>query len=342
MIFDINALKAFLARHRRVASGALIVFVLLVGMKLGSLGGNMGSPYYDYDYATSSDIGTSSDSGKGGGGDRYMMMDDESMPMPSAAGTYSGENSQYAMTASDLTAVEPETEQTRIIKTGDLTITVKSTADTIAALTTLAETYDGFVQRSSTWLEYDETTSGSVTLRVQAEDFEKAMTDIRALAEVIQSESVSGQDVTAEFVDLQAQLKTRQAEEAQYLEILESADTVEDMLSVQSYLSDVRTEIESLQGQLKYYEDRTDYSTITVSVYEEASIIAPTSDWNPVLQAKEALNDLIVFGQDTVDWMIWNVINRLPKLAAVLLIMFIAYKVVRFGYRRFLKDWKKK
>ncbi|MFA6436530.1 MAG: DUF4349 domain-containing protein, partial [Candidatus Gracilibacteria bacterium] len=268
------------------------------------------------------------------------IMTNESMPL--SAPSYNAGSTQYATTASDITVTEPETEQTRIIKTGDLTMTVKSTPDTIAALTTLAETYDGFVQSSGTWLEYDETTSGSVTLRIQSKDFEKAMIDIRALAEVIKSESVSGQDVTAEFVDLQAQLKARQAEEAQFLKILESAENVEEMLNTQSYLSDVRAEIESLQGMLKYYEDRTDYSTITISLSEEASILAPTSDWNPVLQAKEALNDLIVFGQDIVNFVIYFVISDLPQLLVALLFIFVVYRVVRWGYRRFVKEGKKK
>lgn len=332
MDFDVKALKAFFTR-RRVASGVLILFVLLVGMKLGSLGnGEVGSPYYQ----TESTSGYyDKDDGGYGEEERYVT---NSVPMSMSEFT----SQEYASTASDLTVAEPETEQTRIIKTGDLSLTVNSTSDTVSALTTIAETYGGFVQSSGTWLEYDETTSGSVTLRVQAADFEKAMIDIRALAEVIQSESVSGQDVTAEFVDLEAELKTRQAEEAQYLEILESADTVEDMLNVQSYLSDVRSEIESLQGMLKYYEDRTTYSTITISIYEKASIIAPTSDWDPVLQAKEALNDLIIFGQDIVNFVIYFVISDLPQLLVILLFIFVAYRVVRVGYRRFVKKGVKK
>ena len=220
--------------------------------------------------------------------------------------------------------------ETRIIKTGSLTIDVKLAEESLASITEIATAYGGFIQSSYTWLQADETTAGSVTLRVDVDQFETAMESIKALATVVQSESVSGEDVTQEYVDLQARLTTYEAEEAQYLEILEYATSVEEMLQVIDYLTYVREDIEYIKGQLEYMENRTDYSTITVYVYEEASIIAPTSDWQPWVEVKTAFNSLVVLAQSLVNLGIWVVMFGVP----VLVVIWVVKRVRRRAKRK--------
>lgn len=207
--------------------------------------------------------------------------------------------------------------ETRIIKTGSLTVDVKNTEETMATIADFADQFEGFIQYSNTWLQSDETTAGSVTLRIKADYFEEALEAIKGLATVVQSESVSGEDVTEQYIDLQARLSNYEAEEAQYLEILERATTVEELLMVSDYLAYVREDIEMIQGQLNYLEDRTDFSTISVYVYEEASILAPTSDWQPLVQVKKAFNKLVVTGQGFVNGVIWLVVFGVPLLIVI-------------------------
>ncbi len=229
---------------------------------------------------------------------------------------YEYEEALTAVPASAGEVYDLDTES-RIIKTGSLTMDVKDTPETMGAINSIADAHGGFVQYSNTWLQSDETMAGSVTLRVAVEQFDAAMENLKALATVVSSESVSGEDVTAEYVDLQARLSNYEAEEAQYLEILESATTVEEMLMVSDYLASVRESIEVIQGQLKYYEDRTDYSTINIYVYEEASIVAPTRDWQPLVEIKKAFNKLVVIAQGSVNFVIWAVVLGVPAVIVV-------------------------
>lgn len=276
----------------------LIVFGL--GVSLSSPSSEVSSPYYNLSGSSSDDYST-----------------------------YSEEKAVEYDTREFLTATDSistlETSETRIIKTASLNLDVKNTQEAISVMTTITRQYGGFVQSSSTWLQYDETTAGSVTLRVEVAHFEEALEAIKSLATVINSETLSGQDVTSEYVDLEARLTNLKAEEAQYLNILDQATTVEELLMVSDYLSTVRGEIESIQGQLKYLADQTDLSTITVSLYEEASLIVPTSDWQPVVVVKQAFNQLVVFLQGLVNGLIWVVIFGVP--------LWIVWRVVRGMWR---------
>jgi len=205
----------------------------------------------------------------------------------------------------------------RIIKTGALSMDVKNTNDALATVSELAGTYGGFLQSSNTWLNYNDTLAGSATLRVESIHFETAMEAIKQLATVVRSESVSGQDVTEEFIDIQARMETLKAEEAQYLEVLKKATTVEEILQVNDYLGNVRSEIESTEGRLQYLENKTSFSTITVDVTEEASVVAPTRDWKPVIVMKQAINQLVVAGQGLVNFLIWLVIFGVPAVVVL-------------------------
>lgn len=217
----------------------------------------------------------------------------------------------------------------RIIKTGSVSMDVKNTQETLESIGELAATYDGFVQSSNTWLNYNDSLAGSITLRVGSEHFEVAMVEIKKLATVVRSESVSGQDVTEEFIDVEARLGTLRAEEAQYLEILKKATTVEEILQVNDYLARVRRDIESSEGRLQYLENRTSLSTITVDMAEEASVIAPTRDWQPFVVVKQAINQLVVASQGFVNLVIWVLVFGVP-------IVLVGW-LVRMGVKRVRK-----
>jgi hypothetical protein len=208
----------------------------------------------------------------------------------------------------------------RIIKTGNVSMDVKDTNQTLTSISELASGFGGFVQNSNTWLNYNDTLAGSITLRVESQHFESAMEAIKKMATVVRSESVSGQDVTEEFIDIQARLGTLTAEEEQYLEVLKKAETVEEILQVNDYLAGVRKEIETTKGRMQYLENKTAFSTISVDVSEEASVVAPTRDWQPLVVAKEAINDLVLAAQEVVNGLIWLAIFGVPVVLGLWLV----------------------
>ena len=156
-----------------------------------------------------------------------------------------------------------------VIKTARLSLRIpKGTfKERFDRATRIAQTYDGYVQSSSTG--GGTLRSGGLLLRVPAANFERALTDLRALGRV-ERQTVLGRDVGAQFVDLQARLRNARAEEQVLLKLLAKAPTVGASLRVQSTLSDVELQIEELQGQIRFLRHRAALSTIDVELSERA------------------------------------------------------------------------
>jgi Domain of unknown function (DUF4349) len=142
-----------------------------------------------------------------------------------------------------------------------------------ARASTVAEQFQGFVSGSQVSRTEDgELASGMLTIRVPSDRFEQAVARLKELGEVT-AEDRTGQDVSREFVDLEARLRHAQTEEAFYLKLMGEAKTVSDMIQVQSQLSSVQLRIEEIQGQLQYLKDQTSFSTITANIYEPGAAL---------------------------------------------------------------------
>jgi len=111
----------------------------------------------------------------------------------------------------------------------------------------------------------------SLVLRVPADRFEPALGELRNLGRGVGREQVTGQDVTEEFIDLEARIRTQRALEAQLLEILKSTKSVSEMMDVHARLADVRGEIEKTQGRHRFIEDQASLSTIRLEISGLAS-----------------------------------------------------------------------
>lgn len=110
-------------------------------------------------------------------------------------------------------------------------------------------------------------THGTVTVRIPVENFDDTLAEISEIGERI-SLSMSSQDVTEEYVDLESRLRHWQAVEAFHLELLDRAQTVEEALKVQAQLSQIQLTIEQIQGRLRYLSSRTEFATLSVFMTE--------------------------------------------------------------------------
>ncbi len=156
----------------------------------------------------------------------------------------------------------------RVVKTGSLEVEVRRGRFdvTVNRLTTLAAGAGGFVadSRSS---EVGRSPSGTFTLRVPSARFEQVLTEVRRLGTVKVSSS-SGEDVTAQFTDLEARITSLTATRDQLRTLQTEARTIPDILAVQDRLNGVQVELEQLQGQRKLLEDKASFGTLTVLVRE--------------------------------------------------------------------------
>ena len=143
------------------------------------------------------------------------------------------------------------------------------------------------------------------------------------------AESTREEDVTASVVDLQARIENLQASEAQYRTLLDRAEKVEDILSVQSRLDDVRGQIEQLTAQLKQLSGLADLSTLTVTLTpREAPVTQAAESWDPGATLDGALAALVSVGQALATAGIWLLIVGLPLLIVLGILVLIGFRIV--------------
>jgi hypothetical protein len=156
---------------------------------------------------------------------------------------------------------------TKIIKTAYLTVEVNDVAGSVDLLKNLATQKGGYLSSTNVQKNYNNRLTGTVIIRVPAKDFETTLTGVQAIG-TVKSVSTQGQDVTEEYVDLQAQKTAYQNQLAQYNEIMKKAVKVEDVITVQQQIDRVQIQLNRLEGRLKYLDSRIDLSTITVNLQE--------------------------------------------------------------------------
>ncbi|MFH1383198.1 MAG: DUF4349 domain-containing protein [Chloroflexota bacterium] len=152
-----------------------------------------------------------------------------------------------------------------IVRTAQMSMVVEDITTTIDRITQLAESYKGYVVSSNSWRD-GERLHGTISIRIPAGDFGNVMAALASLAVEVTSQSTSSQDVTEEYVDLTAKLNNLEATEQQLLRIMEKAETVEDILKVQSQLSSTRAQIEQTKARMQYLEKTSSASLIQVNL----------------------------------------------------------------------------
>src|SRR5262249_49053013 len=228
-----------------------------------------------------------------------------------------------------------EAADRKIIRNADITIEVPSTTDAQHRVTSIAESHGGFVvtseakQRESNDPE-QRTLDIKLVVRVPSNQFGSAFDEIRRLAGNTPAEQVTSQDVTEDFIDLEARIKTQKALEVQFLEIMRQAHKIEDALEVQRQIAEVRTEIEKLEGRKRFLENRSSLSTIDVNIQTPKPVIAVTeSGFRQSL--REAVSDSISLASDMVLFFARFLIMMVPVTVLVLLPSAL---VIRYLVRR--------
>lgn len=217
-----------------------------------------------------------------------------------------------------------------IIKTGYLSLVVKDVPEGVGKIHAFAASKGGFVVSSN--ISKDGLSPyAEVTIRIPSEVFDGGVQEVKNMGEV-KSERVNGQDVTEEYVDLEARLKNLRLTETQFVTIMQKAQRIEDILAVQRELTTVRGEIESLQGRMKYLSESAKMSTLTVYLAADPQnlpVVDNDDAWKPLAVWKEAVRSLLEIGKGVVNFFIW-VVAYIP--------VWIVISVGVFGARRW---WRK-
>ncbi len=221
----------------------------------------------------------------------------------------------------------------KIILTANLSLTVRETEQTVSTIKDMVVARGGFISSSSVWRE-DNVLHGNMTVRVPAEKMDEFLTAVKKLAVQVDREESGGQDVTEEYVDIEAQLKNLEAAEKELRELLttvrEKTGSAEDIMAVYRELSSVRGEIERIKGRMQYIDRSVELSTVYLDLSERAPEPIGQPGWAPLQTARRALNGLVETAKLLVDVLIYVVLLVVPLLAVpALLIWLIVHLIVR-------------
>lgn len=229
---------------------------------------------------------------------------------------------EISLTEADTAASSAEAADRKIIRNANLTLEVNSTTESQQKVTSIAEAHGGFVvtsearQRESAEPE-KRTLDIKLVVRVPAHQFGPALDQIRGLARNLREENVTGQDVTEDFIDLEARIRTQKALELQFLEIMKQARKVENALEVQRQIAGVRTDIEKLEGRKRFLENRASLSTITVNLEAPRQITVNTASFGRSL--RESISEGVDVGSAIVLFLVRFVIVMVPVTIFLLL-----------------------
>ncbi len=225
----------------------------------------------------------------------------------------------------------------KIIRTGSLALTVLSPADAAEQIRIMAERMGGYLESAQIGGTKDAPTA-DITIRVPAMHFEEAKAGIRQMATRVESEKTNAQDVTRQYVDMEAGLRNLRAEEAQYLTIMKSAYKVDDLLSVSQKLSEVRGEIEQQQAEFQTLSKQVETVAITVSLRAVADAQVFGLNWRPLYQLKIAGRDGLDALADYASTMA-AILFYVPVILAwgltILLALVSGWRLVHWVGRRF-------
>lgn len=154
----------------------------------------------------------------------------------------------------------------KLIRTGSIRFEVEDLAATKSKIEAMVQAMGGYISSENTQ-NYGESKEQNMQIRVPAPRFDSLLQQIENQAQKIESRQINAQDVTEEFIDIQARLTTKKELEKRYAELLGIAKNVEEMLSIERQLEEVRGEIESMEGRLNYLSKQVNFSTLDVSFY---------------------------------------------------------------------------
>ena len=278
----------------------------------------------------------------------YVMEGGAGAPMEAPAAApdmgYAGEEPMAPQQGGS--GVQATTVERMVLKNAQVSIVVSDVEARMDSVEALTRELGGYVVSSNLQQVYVGegiyVPESQMTIRVPAEKLDAALEEIKQDVVEVKSETSSGEDVTAQYVDLQSRLKNLEAAEAQLEEIMKNATKTEDVINVFNQLTSYREQIELVKGQMKYYEEAAALSSISISIIaEEKEKPIEIGGWKPSGVAREAVQDLIYFYQDFVDFVIYFTIYALPVCLTLGIPLYLVFLGGRAVFRK-MRGSKKK
>lgn len=252
---------------------------------------------------------------------------EDSMPMAEEGGL-----------VDESTSLTGEQTGRKLIKTVDMSVETKDFDGMLAGLKQQIAEAGGYVENMNTYngsiySGSGRTRSSDMTVRIPEEKLDAFLGEVNQLGNVIRR-SDSVEDVTLTYVDLESHKKALETESARLLELLEKAETVEDIITIEQRLSDVRYQIESMESQLRTYDNKISYSTVYLSI-QEVEVLTPVvqeTTWERISGGfMESLSDV---GNGFKEFFIWLIVKSPILVIWAAIIAAIIWIIIKCDKRR--------
>lgn len=214
--------------------------------------------------------------------------------------------------------------ETKIIKTGQVTIEVPQVPAAIDRVRDIAVSNGGYLSSSNVYTSQNDRKTGYAVIRIPAEKFDTVMQALVPLGKVLSS-SEQRSDVTEQYVDLTIQNESYHAQLNNYYRLMAKADKVEDIIKIQAQIDQITLSLNQVEGRLRYLSSQIDLSTITVNLQEPEPVGGETG-YSIVTAINEGIAGF--FG------MISAIIILVFSLIPLIILGIIVYAVYRWHQKR--------
>ncbi|MDE6751023.1 MAG: DUF4349 domain-containing protein [Lachnospiraceae bacterium] len=222
--------------------------------------------------------------------------------------------------------------QRKLIKTVDLSVETESYDTLVAGLESQIAELGGYIEyqyqyNGSGYSNYEETRYANMQVRIPVNRLEEFIVRVGEQSNITNKEE-RVEDVTLRYVDLESHKKALLTEQDRLLDLLTVAETVEDIITIEQRLSDVRYQLESMESQLRTLDNQIDYSTINLSI-REVKRLTPTQEKTVWDKIKNGFSESIYnVGHGLVNFFIWFVVN-IPYIVIWAVVLFVAFLIIK-------------
>ena len=267
---------------------------------------------------------------------------------------YSYDNSFYEEAASedyDSTAGSTETAEKvqdtsrKLIKNVDMSVETEEFDALLANVEKRIEALGGYIETSnvyngSAYNSYSNLRDANITARIPAEKLDEFLSLVAESSNVI-SKNENVTDVTLQYVDMQSHKEALQTEQQRLLELLEQAETIDDIITLESRLSDVRYQIESMESQLRTFDNQVSYSTVYLYI-DEVKTYTPAAEQTRLQRMTSGfVNSLKGIGNGFLDFCVGFVV-ALPYLVVWAVIIVVVILLIRLIVKKSKKSSEKR
>ncbi len=235
-----------------------------------------------------------------------------------------------------ISAIGDTSPDRKIIRNADITLETKEFDDSVAKLQSIVDELGGYISQANVYVHNSryELHSADYTVRIPAEKFDQFLV-YREDVGTVSSTNVWTDDVTDSYYDMEARLESLETKRTRLLELLEQAETMENIIALESELSNTIYEIESLTGSLRRLDDQISYSTIYVYISEVREVTEPVTMPRTLgerisLQFTNTMHGLADFGENFVVW----IVGASPVLVILAVLAVIVILIIKRGSAR--------